>query len=127
MKAASTKLTLETSDADPLGLESQDFHWTDLSLCRTDKAGNEDNQIRTSMFYDEYEEDLNTRKIIDDLCLSCPVMPVCLRSGIENAEWGVWGAVYLVRGKPRRTLNSHKSKATNERIKDRLLDDAIYG
>lgn len=103
-----------------LGADREDFDWTDLALCRG---------MDTNMFYDDYESSPGIAHAVDQMCLSCPIMEICLKQGIENGEWGVWGGVYLVRGKVSKERNAHKSKKDWDAIKNRLersnLDDAF--
>jgi hypothetical protein len=63
-----------------------------------------------NLFFDRYEEDHNVAKKIDLLCVRCPVQRDCLAHGVSNAEWGVWGGVYLQDGKISKEFNTHKSK-----------------
>lgn len=63
-----------------------------------------------NFFFDKYEEDLELRPAIDEYCRDCPVMKMCFAVGISNKEYGVWGGVYLEKGKISKEFNSHKSK-----------------
>lgn len=99
-----------------LGIDPDEFSWKDLALC----AG-----MDTNLFYDEYESNNDVAKVIDEVCLSCPVMAQCLRNGIENNEWGVHGGVYLVSGKVDKNRNAHKSKETWDEIRKRIGDAAL--
>lgn len=101
-----------------LGADAEDFIWQDLALCKDQD---------TNLFFDDYENSASTAKIVDEMCLSCPVMTICLRAGIDNAEWGVWGGIYLVRGKVNKDRNAHKSKKVWDEIKERIIDESIYG
>lgn len=114
------RLTAGTSEIlDILGIDKEEFTWEKLSLC------NQHDYINTNMFFDEYENSEPVAKMIDDLCLSCPVMALCLKKGVESKAWGVWGGVYLIRGKMAPERNAHKTKKTWDKIKSRLLDDAV--
>lgn len=116
-------MTQETSDAlKRLGVEDDDFYWQKLALCNDGEQS-----LQTNLFYDDYEESEAVAKMVDEICLSCPVMAICLKEGLANSEWGVWGGVYLVRGKQSPARNQHKTKKVWDRIKDRLIDDAVYG
>ena len=66
--------------------------------------------LDTNLFFDIYEEVLETRLMVDTLCLKCPLISRCFAVGISGKEWGVWGSVYLEDGKPSREFNNHKSK-----------------
>lgn len=74
----------------------------------------------TNLFYDDYESDENVSRMIDEACLSCPVLAQCLQRGVDNSEWGVWGGTYLTSGKVDKNRNSHKTKETWARIKERI-------
>ncbi len=83
-----------------LGIDRENFAWQDLALC-----GN----MATNLFYEDYEYDSNVAQVVDQICLSCPVMKQCLEAGMDNGEVGVWGGFYLVSGKVDETKNSHKT------------------
>lgn len=74
------------------------------------------------MFYDDYESETQVAFVVDDACLSCPVMKQCLERGVENGEWGVWGGVYLTSGKRDKNRNAHKTpevwNAIGEKIRE---------
>lgn len=94
-----------------LGLDLDELEWGDLSLCQ----GRE-----TNLFYDDYESDEQVARMVDDMCLSCPVMAQCLQRGIDNNEWGCWGAVYLTSGKKDKNRNSHKTQEVWDAIKEKI-------
>lgn len=94
-----------------LGIDEHDLEWQDLAVCRG---------MPTNHFYDDYESDSEFAKVIDEACLSCPVISQCLMAGAENGEWGVWGGIYLVSGRKDDARNSHKTPEVWERIKDRV-------
>jgi len=100
-----------SSVEDVLGIDFEELEWQDLALCST---------MSTNMFYDEYEADDNVANMVDEACLSCPVMKQCLERGIENNEWGVWGGIYLVSGKSDKNRNTHKTKETWNLIRERM-------
>lgn len=62
------------------------------------------------LFFDKYEDDPVLAKTVDEICLTCPVIADCFNHGTTNAEWGVWGGVYLVDGEINNTKNAHKTK-----------------
>jgi hypothetical protein len=62
------------------------------------------------LFFDKYEEDLVLRPAIDDFCSTCPVARQCFAVGVTGKEYGVWGGVYLEKGKISKEFNSHKDK-----------------
>jgi hypothetical protein len=86
---------------DKLGLDKNRFRWQDLAAC---------NGLPTDYFFDKYEEDGIHAATIDPMCLSCPVLKNCHKTGIDNSEVGVWGGIYLSNGKVDRSRNMHKSQ-----------------
>lgn len=96
-----------------LGLDADELTWQDLALCAN---------MPTNLFYDEYEDE-QVSHMVDDVCLSCPVMKQCLQQGIANKEWGVWGGTYLVSGQKDDNKNKYKTPATWKLIRERLLGD----
>ena len=62
-------------------------------------------------FFDEYEENLEIRKQVDALCISCQYTQRCNATALSKKETGVWGGIYFVEGKVSAEFNSHK---TNE-------------
>lgn len=97
-----------------LGLDPEEVVWQDLALCR--------GTTPTNWFYEDYEDE-NISHIVDEMCLSCPVMRQCLQQGIENSEYGVWGSIYLTAGKKDDNKNKYKTPSTMQRIHDRLTND----
>ena len=85
-----------------LGIDKDDFDWWHLAICRG---------MDTNLFYEKYEADSNIAKSIDEACLSCPVIKMCHESGVQNSEYGIWGGIYLDKGKISREFNSHKTKS----------------
>lgn len=96
-----------------LGIDFDTLEWTDLALC---------DGMDTNLFYDDYEADENVARITDEICLSCPVRAQCLRRGVENKEWGVWGGVFLTNGTADTNKNSHKTPEVWNAIKEKMLD-----
>jgi len=76
-------------------------NWKDEGLCRGDDV---------NLFFEKYEEDIEVRKTTDSLCSICPVARICFANGISKKEYGVWGGVYLEKGKISREFNKHKTK-----------------
>lgn len=95
-----------------LGIDISELEWRDLSLCH--------NTMATELFFDDYESDEQVAKLVDDVCLSCPVMKQCLQRGTDNGEWGCWGGIYLVNGRPDANKNAHKTPEMWSRIKERI-------
>jgi hypothetical protein len=94
-----------------LGIDIDELDWHDLALC---------DGMDINLFYDDYESDTNVATMVDEACLSCPVMAQCLQEGLHNGEWGVWGAMYLTSGKVDKNRNSHKTKEVLARIKEKI-------
>lgn len=67
--------------------------------------------IDTNFFFDKYEESTNVRYGIDKMCKSCPVQGDCLAVGVSRQEYGVWGGVYLEKGKISKEMNNHKNQS----------------
>lgn len=63
-----------------------------------------------NLFFDKYEENEQLRPAVESICNECPVMKTCFAVGISQKEYGVWGGIYLEKGKLSREFNSHKSK-----------------
>jgi hypothetical protein len=76
--------------------------WKDESACL---------DMDVNQFFDEYEEDLEVRSVVDKICQECPMRRVCFASGISGKEYGVWGGVYLENGDISREFNKHRTKA----------------
>lgn len=95
---------------DALGIDESDT-WQSLALC----AG-----MDTELFYDQYESSPRQAKLVDDICLSCPVRALCLQAGVEGGEWGVWGGVFLASGKADSNRNGHKTPEVWKRIREAL-------
>lgn len=80
--------------------DDEELDWRRLAICQ---------HMKTNCFYDDYESDPVFAANMDDICLSCPVRKNCLEEGINNKEWGAWGAVYLSNGVIDPARNSHKT------------------
>lgn len=63
-----------------------------------------------NLFFEKYEENENLRPAIDKLCSDCPVARICFAVGVSQKEYGVWGGVYLEKGKISREFGRHRSK-----------------
>lgn len=94
-----------------LGLDPEEFEWHDLALCQG---------MPTTMFYDDYEKDVEVAKQVDEACLSCPVISQCFFKG-QDGNFGVWGGVYWNgAGKPDKNKNSHKSESKWDELRDKV-------
>ena len=67
-------------------------------------------ELDTNLYFDKYEEDVDLRSNVDNLCSSCPVSKTCFANGVSGKEWGVWGGVYLEGGEISREFNKHKTR-----------------
>ena len=93
---------------DSLGVDEENIQWFHLAACQG---------MPTDLFFDQYENDVNIAKNIDEACLSCPIISMCYESGIENNEYGVWGGVYLSSGSIDKNKNLHKTPEVWKRLK----------
>jgi hypothetical protein len=106
-----------------LGLDESDLDWTDLAICRgLPREKDENGNPLPDPFYEKYESDEEHAKVIDAMCLSCPVMAQCLEAGMDNGESGTWGGIYLTAGRPDDVRNAHKTQEVWDRIRSRLAD-----
>lgn len=103
-----------------LGLDPNDFDWTDLALCQgmvpivTESGDIIDN------FFDTYESNPEVAKAVDECCLACPVRLDCLAQG-QSGEYGLWGGIYWNgSGKPDQNRNKHKTPEVWEAIRKGL-------
>lgn len=85
--------------------------WRGLAVCKG---------IDTNLFYEKYEADPVLAENMDTICFSCPVRLFCLTEGIENQEDGLWGGIFLNKGKPDSARNAHKSDETWATIRESL-------
>jgi hypothetical protein len=67
--------------------------------------------LDTNIFFDKYEEDYNLRLAVDKMCSTCPVRKECIAYAVSRQEWGVWGGVYLEKGKISKEFNDHKDNS----------------
>lgn len=75
--------------------------WKDKSECL---------DLDTNIFFDKYEDDIDSRPMVDSLCRKCPVAKTCFAVGVSGKEWGVWGGIYMENGEISREFNRHKTK-----------------
>ena len=66
--------------------------------------------LDTNIFFDKYEEDMQSRLMVDTLCKTCPVVRKCFAVGVSSKEWGIWGGIYLEGGEISKEFTSHKTK-----------------
>jgi len=96
---------------DELGLEEETLEWHQLALCKG---------MDLNLFYKAYEEDEETAKAMDEVCLSCPVMKNCLLDAMGYKDSGLRGAFYLENGKIDKVRNAHKTDEVRLRIQEKL-------
>lgn len=94
-------------------IEDDGLEWYHLSVCQG---------MNTNHFYDDYESDPLFASVMDSICLACPVRSMCLREGVENNEYGLWGGVFLNNGKPDKSRNAHKTDDIWSQIRTGILD-----
>jgi len=99
-----------------------ELEWYHLSLCQhmNDPIPGKQPHTYIDKFAEGYEDDPVLAKIMDGICLTCPVRKSCLREGVENKEYGLWGAVFLNNGKADEQRNSHKTPEVWEEIRSGL-------
>ena len=108
----------EPSLLDELGLDEETLTWRHLALCGT-KSPNEEG-MQLNWFFDDYEDDVELAKAMDQVCLACPVMKECLSEAMANQDYGLRGGIYLYKGKPDKQRNSHKTEEVWLQIQERL-------
>jgi hypothetical protein len=64
----------------------------------------------TNDFFDTYEEDIDSRQLIDKICRECPVRKMCFAAAVSQKNTGVWGGVYFDQGDISREFNKHKTR-----------------
>ena len=79
----------------------QDQSWKKKAACLGEKVDD---------YFDNYEEDVELRSVIDKVCRECPVRKICFATGVSGKETGVWGGVYFEQGDISREFNRHKAK-----------------
>jgi len=89
------------------GVDPHRLLWQDLAACKG---------LDFNLFFDDYEENQTHAKVIDEMCLHCPVIKDCYFSGTENNETGVWGGIYLTNGVVDKSRNLHKTQENWELV-----------
>lgn len=88
-----------------LGIDPELFRWQHLADCLNMHSKNAEDP---DYFFDDYEG--NVAKQIDEICVRCPVIKECFKTGTESGETGVWGGFYLENGKVCPKKNKHKTR-----------------
>lgn len=100
-----------------LGIDPDQFSWQQLAACSGTEITSE-----TDIFFDKYEQDTQIARAVDALCIGCPVLKLCLKTGIDGGETGVWGGIYLENGKHSQARNQHKTKEDWDKIRSVISD-----
>ena len=69
-----------------LNSDQDAIRWWDLAAC---------NGMDTNLFFDKYESDVQMANAIDQCCLSCPVISMCYKSGVDQDEYGAVSYTHL--------------------------------
>lgn len=104
--------------SDAFALDPETIEWQALSLC----AGVEFSSYADDPFFQAYETNENVAKSTDEMCLHCPVIKQCGLFGAANKETGVWGGVYLDRGKMDKNKNAHKTDEVWAKIREKHIE-----
>lgn len=91
--------------------DDTELEWYHVSVCQN---------METNWFYDDYEADPVFAANMDTVCLSCPVRNLCLREGVDNQEYGLWGGIFLNNGKVDTARNAHKTEDVWAQIRSGL-------
>lgn len=86
-------------------VDQETIEWQLLALC----DGVEFEGHPNDPFFEAYETNEQVAKSTDQICLHCPVMKQCFQFASDQKETGVWGGVYLDRGKVDKAKNIHKT------------------
>lgn len=100
----------------------EELEWYHLALCQhmNDPIPDKEPHTYIDKFAEGYEDDPVLAKNMDSICLACPVRNACLREGIENKEYGLWGGVFLNNGKVDEPRNAHKTEDVWNEIRSGL-------
>lgn len=95
-------------------IDTESLDWEDIALCKG---------MDRSLFFEDYEDDPEIAKNVDEACLRCPVRKECLQAGVDEKRWGVWGGVYLAFGVVDHDRNNHKTKEVWDQIRAGISDN----
>jgi hypothetical protein len=79
----------------------QDQSWKNKAACLGENVDD---------YFDNYEEDVELRSVVDQVCRECPIKKMCFAAGVSGKETGVWGGVYFEQGNISREFNRHKTR-----------------
>jgi len=92
-----------------LGIEEDELQWYHLAACKN---------MPVEWFFDDYENDSETAKQIDQMCLNCPVIKECLQEATKQKNtFGVWGGIYLTYSKASKQYNKHKTPEVIKKLR----------
>lgn len=86
---------------DSIDFDSETMRWKKQAACQ---------DLPLNFFFDDYENETDVAKYVDNICNACPVKQQCLKSAIDTDATGVWSGKYLVLGKYSRSRNTHKPR-----------------
>lgn len=92
-------------------MSDEEISWVEDASCK---------DLDTSLFFEQYENDADMARIVDNICIECPVAKECFEYGCSSNSWGLWGGVFLVEGKPDNSRNAHKDKETWEKVLENI-------
>lgn len=101
-------------------LDPDTIEWQSLALC----SGVEFEDYMQNPFFEAYETNENVAKSTDQMCLHCPVTKQCYEFGVNERETGVWGGIYLDRGKIDKNKNAHKTQEVWLQILEKVNGDS---
>jgi hypothetical protein len=95
------------------GIDEADVDWKDFAYCKS---------IDPRYFDRFYQDTPKLRPIVDDLCLSCPVLKECGIAAVTNRESYVWAGTFFDNGVPVPEMNDHKTEEFKNRLKERIRE-----
>ena len=102
--------------------------WRDFATCGElapdfESPENDDRTKRSIwyLFFEGYESSVDTARLVDQMCMGCPVIKQCFDEGRSRNATGVHGGIYLLRGVPDKSRNSHKDSSDWDALWSLLL------
>lgn len=90
--------------------------WEDFAACRGMTIDPDHDY-----FFEGYEQDEETARNIDKMCLGCPVIGPCDKMSVTGKMEGVWGGAYRTpTGKIDFLRNKHKTDEDWKLLEERL-------